>query len=157
MLSAGLSKDVELGEPFPCKDCKQMLIFHEGRELVVNFYDGIGGQRGTRHICPHRMHTDPHHKESHKKLVSPFPRLKASVIICPEPECNRAIVQDRGGEDLVDQFVEHVKVNHWIEPTEFSINNLRAKIDFIRNNNRIHYQDPFVHVSFEELSKTSYR
>jgi hypothetical protein len=156
MVSGGLSKDVDLGEPFPCKDCKQMLIFHEGRELVVNFYDGVGGQRGTRHICPHRMHTDPHHKTSHKKLVSPFPRRKASVILCPEPECNLPII-DTPDDPLVDQFVNHMKINHWTEPTEFCINNLRTKIDFIRNNNRIHYQDPFVYVSHEELSRTSYR
>lgn len=144
-----------MSEPFPCKDCKQLIIYHEGREVVVNFHDGIGGQRGTRHICPQRMGTDPHHKESHKQLATPFPKIRASVILCPYPDCSKACVQNED-YDCVDIFAEHCKEYHDMTPTNFIIGKLKNKIELTRVVSRLHYTDPFLAVSLEDITRENW-
>lgn len=80
---------------------------------------------------------------------SPTPKVKASVIICPIPDCNYHCIEDR--DPLIDHFLRHVKKAHRITPSTHFVENLKGKISYLRNNKRIPYIDPFLHVQREDL------
>lgn len=81
--------------------------------------------------------------------TSDKPKLKASVIICPIPECNYRCVEHQ--EPIADLFLRHLKKVHHIAPIAEFVKNLKGKISYLRNNDRISYIDPFVHVQREGL------
>ena len=76
-------------------------------------------------------------------------KLKASVIICPIPKCNYRCVEHQ--EPVADLFLRHLKKVHHITPRAEFVENLKGKISYLRNNDRISYIDPFVHVQREGL------
>jgi predicted small metal-binding protein len=76
-------------------------------------------------------------------------KLKASIIICPKPDCNYHCVEDR--DPLLDHFLRHMKKVHHVTPSNQFVENLKGKISYLRNNNRISYIDPFIHVQWEDL------
>ena len=76
-------------------------------------------------------------------------KIKASVIICPIPECNYGCIEYR--EPLAELFLRHLKKVHHIIPRAEFIENLKGKINYLRNNDAISYIDPFVHVQREDL------
>lgn len=86
-------------------------------------------------------------KRKYYQTSQPNRKLKASVIICPD--CNYHCVEDR--DSLIDHFLRHVKKVHHITPTAQFVEILQAKINYLRNNGRISYIDPFVHVQWEDL------
>ena len=90
------------------------------------------------------LKTEYHYKNKSRKEK----KLKASVIICPIPECNYQCIEIQ--KPLADLFLIHLKKVHRIRPTAEFIENLRGKIKYLRNNNRIPYTDPFIHVQLEE-------
>jgi hypothetical protein len=55
-------------EPFPCRDCSQLIQFHQGLNKVVNMGDGSGGQIGEDHICPARVGSRYHHWDKPKEI-----------------------------------------------------------------------------------------
>ena len=79
----------------------------------------------------------------------PTPKVKASMIICPIPECNYHCVEDR--DPLIDHFVRHMKRAHRVTLSNQFVENLKVKISYLRNNDRISYIDPFIHVRWEDL------
>ena len=74
-------------------------------------------------------------------------KLKASIIICPFPGCNYQCIEHQ--KPLADLFLVHLKNVHHITPTAEFVENLKAKISYLRNNNRIRYTDSFIHVQCE--------
>ena len=91
-------------------------------------------------------------ERSHKlgaKWASSKPKVKASIIICPKPECNYRCVEHQ--EPLADLFLRHLKTVHRVTPGAGFVENLKGKISYLRNNDRISYIDPFVHVQWEDL------
>jgi hypothetical protein len=91
-----------------------------------------------------------HYRNKSKKKK----KLKASAIICPIPECNYQCIEHQ--KPLADLFLIHLKKVHDIKPTTEFVKNLRAKIRYLRNNNRIPYTDPFIHVQWEAFFKSHY-
>src|SRR4029079_252255 len=65
-------------------------------------------------------------KEYVNKSSSNEPKLKASVIICPVPECNYRC--DEHQEPLTDIFLRHLKKVHHITPRAEFVENLKGKI-----------------------------
>jgi len=88
-------------------------------------------------------------KEYVNKSYSKEPKIKASVIMCPVPTCNYRCVEHQ--EPLADIFLRHLEKVHRIAPRDEFVENLKAKISYLRNNNRIPYIDPFIHVEREHL------
>jgi hypothetical protein len=76
------------------------------------------------------------------------PGLKASVIICPIPECNYPCAEHQ--KPLAELFLIHLMKVHHVTPTAEFVENLKGKISYLRNNNRIRYTDPFIHVQCED-------
>ena len=81
-----------------------------------------------------------------------YPRVKASVIICSDPDCNTPIVERT--EPLLQQLDLHLKKYHNIKLSEDFTNILQFKIDHLRNG-RFAYTDPFLHVPWEDITKNS--
>jgi len=77
------------------------------------------------------------------------PKVKASVIICPNPDCNYHCVEDR--DPLIDHFLRHMKKAHRVTPSNQFVENIKGKISYLRQNDRIRYTDPFIHVEWEDL------
>lgn len=91
--------------------------------------------------------TDP--VEVEKKYE--YPRVKASVIICSDPDCNIPIVERT--EPLIQQLTLHLKKYHnGIELSGSYIDNLQFKIDLLRNGH-FSYTDPFLHIPWAEIEK----
>lgn len=84
-----------------------------------------------------------------KSNPSRYPRVKASIIICPNPDCNYYCIEDR--DPLIDHFLRHIKKVHHVNPSNQFIENLKGKISYLRNNNHIPYTNPFIHVQWEGL------
>jgi hypothetical protein len=80
---------------------------------------------------------------------SPTPKIKASMIICPKPDCDYHCVEDR--DPLIDHFLRHMKRVHRVTPSNQFVDNLKGKISYLRNNNHVPYIDPFVHVQWSDL------
>ncbi|MFI5405691.1 MAG: hypothetical protein ACHQ1D_04175 [Nitrososphaerales archaeon] len=91
--------------------------------------------------------TEYHYKNKSRKEK----KLKASVIICPIPKCNYQCIEHQ--KPLADLFLIHLKKVHDIRPTTEFVKNLRAKIRYVRNHNRIPYTDRFIHVQWEDFFK----
>lgn len=89
-------------------------------------------------------------REYYSRNKSSSDKIKASVIICPIPECNYRCVEHQ--EPLEELFLRHLNKVHHITPKAEFIENLKGKISYLRNNDRISYIDPFVHVQREGLS-----
>lgn len=93
--------------------------------------------------------TDP--VEVEKKYE--YPRVKASVIICSDPDCNTPIVERT--EPLIQQLTLHLKKYHQgIVLLEQYVTNLQFKIDLLRNGH-FSYTDPFLHIPWEEIEKNT--
>ncbi len=84
-----------------------------------------------------------------KPNPSRYPRVKASIIICPKDDCNYFCIEDR--DPLIDHFLRHIKKVHQVTPSKQFIENLEGIISYLRNNNRIPYTNPFIHVQWEDL------
>jgi hypothetical protein len=88
-----------------------------------------------------------------------FPRRKASTIICPMPDCSHNCIAKIKGETaneehllpLHTQFQRHMQDGHSVIVSEPFIRKLENLIINYSNNSKIHYHDPFIHVSMDEL------
>ncbi len=87
--------------------------------------------------------------EYYYRNKSSWDKIKASAIICPIPECNYRCVEHQ--EPVAALFLRHLKKVHHITPRAEFVKNLKGKISYLRNNDRISYIDPFVHVQREDL------
>lgn len=81
-----------------------------------------------------------------------YPRVKASVIICSDPDCNTPIVERT--EPLLQQLSLHLEKYHNLILFEDFTNILQFKIDHLRNG-RFAYTDPFLHIPWEDITKNS--
>ncbi len=77
-------------------------------------------------------------------------RKKSSIIICPFSKCGQYCIETEGSP-LIDQFVEHVKNVHDLKLKYEFFQKLSTTIDYIQNNTKIQYTDPFLHVDYESL------
>jgi hypothetical protein len=83
-----------------------------------------------------------------------YPKFKAGTILCPHPKC-LITISDVAPESIgiIDTLTEHMRLAHKIEVTKEKQQELTEKIDYLRSNTKIPYTDPFLYVSYEELSK----
>jgi hypothetical protein len=141
-----------------CTDCGILLTKQEIHSTRNKFNFPIEVLTGKVHDIHYRKAKQEKEKIEKKKEFKQikFPRVKVSVILCPEPDCNFPCVETDPEKPLIDIFVGHMKREHEINVTDFCYQHVKGKIDFIRNNPKIHYQDPFMYVSHEELRKTSW-
>jgi len=79
-----------------------------------------------------------------------YPRVKASVIICSDPDCNTPIVERT--EPLMQQFQLHLEKHHGTMLSPDYIKELQFKIDTLRNG-RSPYLDPFIHIPWDEIKE----
>jgi len=79
-----------------------------------------------------------------------YPRVKASVIICSDPDCNTPIVERT--EPLVQQLVLHLEKYHSLKLSQNFLDILQFKIDTLRNGH-FSYTDPFLHIPWEDIEK----
>jgi len=79
-----------------------------------------------------------------------YPRVKVSVIICSDPDCNTPIVERT--EPLMQQFQLHLEKYHGTTLSPDYIKVLQFKIDTLRNG-RSPYLDPFLHVPWNEIKE----
>ncbi len=77
-------------------------------------------------------------------------RNKASAIICPYQKCSEYCVETEE-MTLVQNFSKHLQDAHNLTPSEECVLNLGNIISYIRNNKKIPYADPFLHVDYENL------
>ena len=75
-----------------------------------------------------------------------YPRMKASVILCPIRNCTFASVES--DKKLIDEFKSHME-KHLIHNGNYD--KLEERIEYLRNNNHVHYIDPFIHVTMQEI------
>lgn len=75
-----------------------------------------------------------------------YPRMKASIIICPIKNCNFAAIE--GDKKLIDEFESHMR-SHLIHNGNYE--KLKERIEYLRFNNHVHYIDPFLHVELQEI------
>jgi|SRR6185369_5611618 len=81
-----------------------------------------------------------------------YPRVKASVIICANPDCNTPIVERT--EPLLQQFTLHLEKYHHLKLSQTFLDLLQFKIDHLRNG-RFSYTDPFLHVPWSDIEKNT--
>lgn len=79
-----------------------------------------------------------------------YPRVKASVIICSDPDCNTPLVERT--EPLIQQFQLHLEKYHGTTLAPDYIKNIQFKIDMLRNG-RSPYIDPFLHIPWKEIKE----
>lgn len=142
---------------FSCKICGMLLVKQENPSRSNRFNFPIEMSTGKIHDIHYRQSREIKQKEEARKAVKQirYPRIKASAIICPEPDCNMPCVQE-GEHTCVDLFVDHVRTEHGLNPTAYCINMLKSKVEYLQNNARIHYIDPFIGLDWHDIFKTSY-
>lgn len=134
-----------------------LLVKQENPSRTNRFNFPIELSTGKIHDIHYRQSREVKQKQEAKKVIQQirYPRIKASVIICPKPDCNAPCVMD-GEHSCVDMFVDHVRTEHGLNPTTYCITKLKDKVDYLQSNTRIHYIDPFVAVTWHDIFKTSY-
>lgn len=85
-----------------------------------------------------------------------YPKIKVGTILYPYPECTVAISELESETEpntimLPELFAEHLASAHGMILSVEKKQELYYKINFLRNNPKIRYLDPFLYVSFEEL------
>ena len=81
-----------------------------------------------------------------------YPRVKASVIICSDPDCNTPIVERT--EPLIQQLTLHLRKYHSVELSQNFLEVLQFKIDRLRNGH-FSYIDPFLHIPWQDIEKNT--
>jgi hypothetical protein len=117
-----------------CKKCNKEIFWRPKLLDPEIYYSGPKplNEDGTLHICD--------------ISVQRYPRVKASVIICPIKNCNFPCVE--GDKKLIDEFQSHMK-KHLIYNGRYD--KVEERIEYLRSNNYVHYQDPFLYVSLQEI------
>jgi len=86
-------------------------------------------------------------------------KIKASKIDCPIRSCAYQCVDKTASKDerveptqeLVNELYSHLLISHSIKLSDDVKETIQAKIYYFRTNKKIHYTDPFLYVSEEEI------
>lgn len=110
---------------------------------------------GSPHRCMLRGTKDGNYYNIKNEIR--YPRAKASVILCPEPKCEYAIVDPNPfgqlptGFEMVNELSTHLSKKHGLTIIPELFERIQERIVHMRTNPRIHYTDPFLYVGVEEV------
>jgi hypothetical protein len=82
---------------------------------------------------------------------SHYPRVKASVILCPFPDCSVAAVDEEN--PLINEFTDHIRIRHQLILSDEVKDKIIAKMKYLRTNESLPYLDPFLYVPYDDLFK----
>jgi hypothetical protein len=131
-----------------CNTCGEDIIWRPpGLDAEIAYKGPPMNPDGTTHRCMMEG------VEEYRNLSRAYPRRKACVILCPYPICSEPILDEPPERELLDMFRAHLAQKHGHELKEDIGVTIYDRKNYIQNNTRISYLDPFLYVSMEEISK----